>query len=200
MDIIILGLLMMQKCTIYEMRKLIENRFSLISSNSMGSIQAAIKKLSAKNMIIFSESVENGVNKKVYEITTEGKDYFYSGISAPMLYKEKNMELCKFFFMGFADKEKRVELIDAYIGELEKELAVLEGVNAIVSPRHAPKGEELAAMHEKGAAHEITEETVRDITVFQYATLDLSIDKIRFEIDWFQDFKKKVVAMEGGNL
>lgn len=200
MDIIVLGLLMMQKCTIYELRKLIEIRFSLISSNSMGSIQAAIKKLSDKGLVIFSESVENGVNRKIYEITDAGKTYFYDGVSSPMLYKEKNMELCKFFFMGFIDKDKRHELIVAYVAELKKELAALEAVNTAIAPRHTPTEDELAALHNKGAANEITEANVGDITIFQYATLDLSIAKIQFEIQWFQDFEQKLAVEKGNDL
>ncbi|MFV0362446.1 MAG: PadR family transcriptional regulator [Suipraeoptans sp.] len=200
MDIVVLGLLMMQKCTIYELRKLIENSFSLVSSNSMGSIQAAIKKLTDKHMVIFSESVENGVNRKVYEITEVGKTYFFAKVSSPMKYKEKNMELSKFFFMGFANKENRIDLIDAYIMELEKELAILDEVNTALAPRHVPSKNELAAMHNKGAANEITEDTVEGIAIFQYATLDLSIAKLQFEIKWFQDFKQKIVVEQGGKL
>ena len=91
MDIIILGLLMIQNFTIYEMKKVIEKNFGNISSNSIGSMQAAVKKLLSNNMICFSEYVENSVNKKIYEITNEGKKYFLSSISTPMRYKEKNM-------------------------------------------------------------------------------------------------------------
>lgn len=200
MDIIVLGLLMMQKCTIYELRKLIENQFSLISSNSTGSIQAAIKKLLNKKMVIFNESVENGVNRKVYEITELGKEYFFSGISSPMLYKEKNMELAKFFFMGFTEEDARFKLLDSYIGELEKELAALETVNAAVSPREPLDREELKKMHEKGTAVEITDDNVDEIEMFQYATLDLSIAKLKFEIQWFQDFKKKLASAKGDTL
>lgn len=192
MDIIVLGLLMMKKCTIYEMRKMIADRFSLISSDSTGSIQSAIKKLIKKDMIIFSESVENGVNRKVYEITEEGKSHFYNGVSSPMLYKEKNMELCKLFFMGFAENGVHKELIDAYIAELEKELATLNRINENISPRYIPGKEELEAMHSKGASEEITLENVGNIALFQYATLDLSIAKIQFEIEWFQKFKQEL--------
>lgn len=43
MDKIILGLLMLKKLTIYELRSIIEMNFTSMCSNSMGSIQAAIK-------------------------------------------------------------------------------------------------------------------------------------------------------------
>lgn len=89
MAIIILGLLMLQNCTMYKMKKVIETNFTNISSSSIGNMQTAIKKLLSKKMICFSEYVEDSVNKKVYEIIDEDKKYFLSSISEPMLYKEK---------------------------------------------------------------------------------------------------------------
>lgn len=102
------------------MRKAIETNLTNISSNSVESIQAAIKKLLGNNLICFNKYVENSVNKKVYIITTEGKAYFYANISQPMRYKEKSMELGKFFFMGFVNKSNRLALIESYIFELKK--------------------------------------------------------------------------------
>lgn len=104
MDTNILGLLMIGNWTIYEMRKMIETNFTSISSSSLGSMQTAIKKLLEMECITFSEHVENGVNKKVYSITTAGKRKFFSNISAPMKYKEKNMELNQVFLFGFFRK------------------------------------------------------------------------------------------------
>ncbi len=89
MDILILGMLMLKKLTIYEMRKHIEMNFTSMSSSSMGSIQAAIKKLLHHGMVRFDEYVENGVNKKMYEITDAGREYFLAAISKPMLHKRK---------------------------------------------------------------------------------------------------------------
>ena len=66
MDTIILGFLMIQASTIYELRQSIKNSLSTVSSDSTGSIQAALKKLLSKNMITFKERVDTGVNKKVY--------------------------------------------------------------------------------------------------------------------------------------
>jgi len=192
MDIIVLGLLMMQNCTIYEMRKIIDTQFINISSDSMGSIQAAIKKLMDKGMINFSEYVENSVNKKVYSITDTGKAFFYQAVSSPMLYKEKNMELRKLFFMGFTEKSKWQELLDAYIGELAKELEQLEVINAAISPRFALDETDLEKARIRGAAEEITVDNINHIALFQYATLDLSIAKIKFEIQWFKDFKQSL--------
>lgn len=192
MDIIILGLLMIQNCTIYEMKKVIKTNFTNISSNSVGSIQAAVKKLLSKNMIYFSEYVEDSVNKKVYEITDEGKKYFLSSISEPMIYKEKNMELSKFFFMGFAPKSKRLELVEAYIAELQEQLASLEQIKFATEIQPNFDEDYLSMLKEKGAIQIQTVSDIEEIAFYQLAMLDLSIDKIKFEIQWFEGFKKNM--------
>ena len=76
MDTIILGLLIMKDRTIYEIRERINKGLNMMYSSSMGSIQAAIKKLLENNYIEFEEIVDNGKYKKVYSITTSGKEYF----------------------------------------------------------------------------------------------------------------------------
>lgn len=193
MDTIILGLLMIQNCTIYEMKKVIEKNFGNISSSSIGSMQAAVKKLLSKNMICFSEYVENSVNKKVYEITNEGKEYFLSTISEPMLYKEKNMELSKFFFMGFALKSKRLDLIAAYVSELQKELIRLEQIKSAAEIQPDFDEDSLTILKEKGAAEIQSIADVQEIAFFQLAMLNLSIEKIKFEMQWFENFKKNLL-------
>lgn len=193
MDIIILGLLMLQNCTMYELKKVIETNFTNISSSSIGSMQAAVKKLLSKNMISFSEYVEDSVNKKVYKITDEGKKYFSSSISEPMIYKEKNMELSKFFFMGFAQKSKRLELIEAYIAELKKELATLEQIKSATGTQPEFDEDYLSMLKQKGAVEIQTVSDMQEIAFYQLAMLDLSIDKIKFEIQWFENFKKKLL-------
>lgn len=189
MDIIILGLLMIRNCTIYELKKTIATNFTNISSNSMGSIQAAVKKLLAKEMICVHEHVENNVTKKVYEMTQEGKTYFLSSVSKPMLYKEKSMEMSKFFFMGFVENTKRVALIEGYIKELEKELATLEQIKTLSECQPEFDETYVNTLKEKGTKGIATVDDVREIAFFQSALLNLSIAKVKFEVEWFQEFK-----------
>lgn len=192
MDIIILGLLMIQNCTIYEMKKVIETNFTNISSSSVGSMQAAVKKLLSQNMIYFNEYVVDSVNKKVYGITDEGKEHFLSSISEPMIYKEKNMELSKFFFMGFAPKSKRLELVKAYIAELQEQLAPLEQIKFATEIQPDFDEDYLSMLKEKGVVEIQTVSDIKEIAFYQLAMLDLSIDKIKFEIQWFENFRNKI--------
>lgn len=199
MDIIILGLLMMGNWTIYEMRKSIETNFTSISSNSMGSIQATIKKLLEKELIEYTEYVEHSVNKKKYAITKAGKETFKLRVSEPIHYKEKNMELVKFFFLGFVDKTKQIEQINNYIVELQEELEILKNITRVKEKTNFDE-DYLNKLIQCGAETEVIcpqhgktgLDNLYEIASFQYATLELSIAKIEFEINWFIDFRNRI--------
>ena len=68
MDKLILGLLMIKHFTVYEIRQIIRQNFTSICSDSLGSIQAALKKLSQQEAVTFSEYVEKGKMKKEYSL------------------------------------------------------------------------------------------------------------------------------------
>ena len=105
--------------------------------------------------------------------------------------KEKNMELSKFFFMGFASKSRRLDLIEAYIVELQEKLACLEQIKSATESQPDFDEDYLSMLKEKGSEIQ-TVSDVQEIAYFQCAMLDLSIDKIKFEIDWFENFRKKM--------
>ena len=66
MDKLILGLLMIKHFTVYEIRQVMRQNFSSMCSDSLGSIQAALKKLSQQGAVTYSEYVEKGKMKKEY--------------------------------------------------------------------------------------------------------------------------------------
>ena len=121
MEYIILGLLLLQPRTIYQLRKRINDGLNLMYSCSTGSIQAAIKKLLQNGHISVSEIAEDGKLKKMYVITESGKIYFYGWLSNPIDGSViKNPELSKIYFMGFAEKSVRIKLIEEHIDYLKK--------------------------------------------------------------------------------
>ncbi len=108
--------------TIYEMRAYIQQNLSTVCSDSLGSIQAAIKKLLDKEYIDIEEYIDNNMLKKQYSVTENGVIYFKEWIGTPMnIQKMKNMEERKFFFLGMAPKKKRIAFIRDYIKSLTAE-------------------------------------------------------------------------------
>lgn len=93
--------------------------------------------------------------------------------------------------MGFTNETKRDELLANYIKELEQELASLEKLSERISPRFQFDETTINDLKEHGGAVEfMTLKNVEDIARFQYATLDLGIEKAKFEIQWFKQFRK----------
>ena len=101
------------------MRTYIQQNLSTVCSDSLGSIQTAIKKLLEKEYIDVNEYVDNNMLKKQYSVTEKGVLHFKEWIGTPMnIHKMKNMEEGKFFFLGMASKEKRITFIRDYIESL----------------------------------------------------------------------------------
>lgn len=206
MDKIILGLLMIKHLTIYEIRNIIKANLQSMCSDSMGSIQAAIKKLLANDMIIFNEFVENCVNKKVYSITPKGREYFSEWVCTPMsTSKMKNMELSKLFFMGLAPKDKRIELIDASVLEMKEDLAYLKTIQSAIGDTNlkidayvadVKSDKEMYKSLLNSSKCSSIEESVKDVSLYNKLTLKLGIDMSEFQISWYENLKDKIIKGE----
>ena len=122
MEHIILSLLLLKCMTIYEMRTYIQQNLSTVCSDSLGSLQTAIRKLLDKEYIDVKEYIDHNMLKKQYSATEKGVIYFKEWIGTPMkIEKMKNMEEGKFFFLGMASKEKRIAFLRDYIECLSAE-------------------------------------------------------------------------------
>lgn len=143
-------------------------------SSSMGSIQAAIKKLLNCGYISFEEMIDNGKYKKVYCITESGKQYFFEWINSPIEEQNpKNPELAKVYFMGFSDKQNREANIQKYLLFLKEQYNVLE------------------AICEEAKSIDVSEKH-KDILNFQFSSALYGKDLIKFNIDWFEKLLEKI--------
>lgn len=178
MDNIILGLLFMSNRTIYQLRGRINKGINLMYSSSMGSIQAAVKKLLNCGFISYEEITDNGKHKKIYSITESGKQHFLKWINSPMEEQSpKSPELAKVYFMGFSDKNNREASIRQHLLFLNERYNVL------------------TAICEEAENIKIADEH-RDILNYQLASALYGKDLIKFNIDWFENLMKKMAEGE----
>ena len=206
MDRLILGLLMLNRFTIYELRNIIKKNFKDMCSDSMGSIQAAMKKLLAAQLVTCSEYVENSVNKKRYSITEQGRNVFMDWLQVPAdMTASKNMELGKFLFMGFLPAEKRLPLIDEMIKKMETELSSLLGLLDSIQNQLSNKEQVIEAWKNdpeylEGVINATQNpdvlQSANGIGEYQMYTLQYGIDSLRFHVDWFKALKKMIVNKE----
>lgn len=168
MDNLILGLLLLSSRTIYQLHDRIDKGLNMMYSSSMGSIQAAVKKLFHCGYIQYEEAVENGKYKKIYSITDSGKQKFIEWVSTPIgIQSIKNPELAKLYFMGFSVRENRETRLQEYLSHLEKQYAVL---NAIC----------------KEAENISVPDEYKDILRYQLAAAQYGKDFMKFNLEWYQ--------------
>ena len=201
MDKIILGILMLHRMTAYELRNFIKNNFKSMYSDSLGSIQAALKKLFELEMVTFEELVEKGVNKKRYSITETGQEALIEWIKIPInTSKTKNYDFGKLFFMGYVSKKDQKTLIDKIILSLEEEYEALKKLKESIDADEESeeiKNYLLTDIEYKERIKNLDKgkeliENIREISKFTLATLDYGIDVTAFNIEWFKKLKKKI--------
>ena len=204
---IILGILMMRRMTAYELKTVIGEHFQSMCSDSLGSIQAALKKLLQSGYVTYDEVTENGRFKKRYAITKEGRQSLIQWIKVPIdMGKTKNMDLGKFLFMGLVSKEERIYLIDKLIVSLQEDYVTLQEMKESLIPE-LQKSEAvdyfrgdtvyLDGVCEVKETSDIVQ-VVDDYSQFSLATLEYGIDLAAFNLAWFKNFKKKhLKRMEG---
>ena len=169
MDNIILGLLFLHSRTIYQLRERISQGLNLMYSSSMGSIQAAVKKLLSHEYISYEEVVENGKYKKSYSITESGKRYFLKWINSPLeIQNVRNPELAKIYFMGFSDEKKREANIEEYLSHLREQYHALKIICEEADRINVP-------------------EEQKDIFYFQFAAARYGRDFMKFNIEWHEN-------------
>lgn len=197
MENIILSLLLIKSMTIYEMRMFIQQCLSSVCSDSMGSIQAAIKNLKSKNCIVYREFTENSLNKKEYSITEIGLVQFKEWIQIPMNFQKiKNMEEGKFFFLGMMPKEIRIQSLNGFIDSLLVEQEKLYQIQSIVENSKDSAiqenvarilGDEQLSKHLLEVSGEKTLiSTVKNIYKYQLYNLEYGLKRIHDDIAFFR--------------
>ena len=205
MDKLILGLLMIKHFTVYEIRQVMRQNFSSMCSDSLGSIQAALKKLSQQGAVTYSEYVEKGKMKKEYAITASGRILFLEWLKTPIdMSKNKNMDLGKFLFMGYLPKKEQLQMLDLTIEGLEVEVQEFEAVKDAI--RFTEEQEKVKAYLEQNShlATELIEtsqavdltESISQIGYFEMKTLEFGLDSARFQLDWFSKLRQQLAKNE----
>ena len=200
MDKIILGILMLRRMTAYELRNTIRDNFKSMCSDSLGSIQAALKKLLSLKMVSFEELVEKGVNKKRYAITDAGEKILMEWIKIPIdISKTKNIDAGKLLFMGYISKSEQKNLINKIILSLEEEYTALKNLKESInfeSERLEIENYLLTDTEYQKRIKNLNKknnisENIKEISKFTLASLDYGIDDVDFNIRWFKKLKKK---------
>ncbi len=202
MENIILSLLLLKSTTIYEMRTYIQKVLSTVCSDSLGSMQIAIKKLLEKGYVFVTEYVENNTLKKQYSITPEGVEYYKTWAGTPInIQKMKSMEVGKIFFLGIAPGERRVEFLKSYISDLEGEYEKLLVIKDYVDKTQTTSIERNTKRIKEDPAlvnnllevsgEKIIEQVVTNIDNYQVYMLEYGLERMKADLDFYKKILKR---------
>ncbi len=206
MENIILGLLLFKSMTVYEIKMYVQRNLTTICSDSLGSIQIAIKKLLNKGYITSNEYFERGLTKKKCFITSLGVEQFKQWVGSPInIAKMTNMEESKFYFLGTASKEKRISFLKAYITSLKEQFNKLKIIkestkgnkDMIVEAslerlsKEKQIADNLSAVTEENDIRTIFENTYS----YQIHLLEYGLNRVRSDISFYE----KILRLETEN-
>ena len=201
MEYIILGLLLFKPMTVYEIRMYIQKNLTTICSDSLGSIQIAVRKLLNKGYITTKECLERGLVKKKHSITSLGVEHYKEWVGSPInIAKMTNMEESKFYFLGTASKEKRISFLKSYISSLKEQLNKLveikeltKGAKDITIHTHLERitnekqiTDNLSAVSEEDNMQSIFENTYS----YQIYLLEYGLNKVKSDIYFYEKILK----------
>ena len=93
-DYVILGLLAERPLSGYQIKKIVDIRFSFFWSESFGQIFPALKSLSAAGLVAECETEHtDGRAAKTYQITPAGKDALIAWLSQPVEKESLRLEI-----------------------------------------------------------------------------------------------------------
>ena len=192
---------MLRRMTAYELRNTIRDNFKSMCSDSLGSIQAALKKLLSLKMVTFEELVEKGINKKRYAITDIGEKVLMEWIKIPIdISKTKNIDMGKLLFMGYIPKNEQKNLINKIVLSLEEEYSELKNLKESINFENERLAIENYLLTDTEYQERIknlnknnnVSKNIKEISKFTLATLDYGIDVVDFNIKWFKKLKTKI--------
>ncbi len=164
-DFIILGFLMKQKMSGYDIKQFMSISTSHFFDTSYGSIYPSLKSMEGKGWIESIEEVEGGKYRKIYSILEPGKKAFLEWLELPIEYcNGKGNQLIKIFFYRYLPRENAKALIRQFIDKVKSIKKDIEGLEPVISP--------------------LADE-------FQLSTHRYGKDFYQFLIGWYENFLKE---------
>jgi len=173
-EYIILGLLIYKPMTIYEISSCFKEGLSLIYSASYGSIQNGIKKLLKNDCITFSETVENGRNKKIYTLNETGKAKFFKWmLDEVQTNKLESNFLVKIYFLGLIEnKDEKLQIIEDILNKAQDATEEIQNLET--------------------ALHNELDPISKEHAQYQLKTLSYGVMSHRASLNWIKDLYEDI--------
>ena len=170
---VMLGFLAQEDMTGYELKHLMERSVGFFFGSSYGSIYPALRDLEGRGLVRCREVVQSGrPNKKVYEITPEGRESFGESLGDPPASDAYRSEFLMHLFFGHLHEPGR--LLELLRGRRETRLAEIETLE------------------------DVREEFGEVATPYQFMTLRNGLAHARAEVGFLNEIEPEVRALSGG--
>ncbi len=176
----ILGLLSFKPQTGYEIKSNFNQAIRFLWNADQAQIYRTLANISKEGLVDFKTILQDDrPNKKVYELTTEGKDELYKWLTFPVQSKDqKNADLLQIFFSSWISDEE----ILRNLNRLHKEIkSSLEGLSMLES-----RSELFVSTDKSSRAF-----------YFYHMTLQLGIRTAQLNLEWINE---AIDAIENGEL
>ncbi|MFS0723051.1 helix-turn-helix transcriptional regulator [Paenibacillus sp. 1P07SE] len=133
---VILGFLMIRALTQYDLKQALSREVSPFYSPSLGSIQAALKKLEAAGYVVPETQADGRRKKKLYTITASGREALRAWMLASIAQDRLETDVgTKLFFLGLMAPAERLAIIRDIVQQLELVAALYEQTELAESAR-----------------------------------------------------------------
>ncbi len=125
---VLLGFLMRNSMTGYDLKKAFSLSFSFFSGLSYGSIYPALKKMESQGLVSKRTEIQDGApNRKIYTITDAGRRAFLESLRSPLTPdRPKSPLLMKLFFFAHLSPDEREAIAAKYLDLIDELRAQLE--------------------------------------------------------------------------
>ncbi|ASO22060.1 DNA-binding PadR family transcriptional regulator [Actinoalloteichus hoggarensis] len=166
---VILGLLLIRSQSLYDLIKAFEAGVGLLYSASSGSIKRALDQLRERGLIAVAGAEPTGRGRKAYHVTDAGRREFHTWMtSEPTGSDLEGAALNRLYFLGLVDPAERRAILRRIEARISEERA-----------RFTDLGDRIAAA--------AVPEDLREIAVYQRATLDYGLASLGFLAEWFRE-------------
>lgn len=168
MAYVILGLLLIYRMSLYDLIRAFEAGPSLFYSASAGSIKRAIDSLLRDGRIEVDNVEAGGRGRKTYRITASGEEYFREWMLSEICGSDaESAALARLYFLGLLPKEDKGQVLDNIDQGLGESLQKLRDVEAEIVHAEIP-------------------EHLREVAIYQRATLAYGLASHEFALEWFR--------------
>lgn len=141
MSNVILGLLfVVGPQTIYSLNKFFEAGISLFYAASLGALRQALQRLLADGHVAVDEQHDGGRVKKVYSITSAGRDAFLAWMRGPLTERDAEVgALSKLYFLGALGAPDRQATLETIRQRIARDEAALQAIVPLVDGAEVPE-------------------------------------------------------------